>query len=144
LGGIRTGVGSGFSGTKISCGTGTVSAGATGSGFGATGLSGGCSMALGAVTTGTGRTGSGNGSDTGLGLSNGIGTGTLMRFGNGGAGGFSRSCVIGARYCTTERTVCTTGTDCSASHSSARCITPVISSAGIDMRCDPGRFLASG
>jgi hypothetical protein len=101
-------------------------------------------MALGAVTTGTGRTGSGTGSGTGLGLRTGIGGGTLMRFGNGGVGGFSRNSVIGARYCTTARTDCTIGADCSASHSSARCITPVSSSAGIDMRCDPGRLLASG
>jgi hypothetical protein len=94
---------------------------------------------LGAVAAGSGSTGSGNAFKG----RTGAGCGTLMRLG-AGVGGFSRNKVMGARYCTTERTVCTTGADCSANHSNARCITAVISSAGIDMRCDSVRLLASG
>jgi hypothetical protein len=94
-----------------------------------TGFSGGSSIALGAVTTGTGRTGSGN---TFKGRT-GAGCGTLMRL-SSRVGGFSCTKVIGARYCTAERTVCTTGADCSANHSNARCSTAVSSSDGIDMR----------
>ena len=63
-------------------------------------------MTLGATTTGTGNTGS----ETALGIGTGVGLGTRMGVGVG-VGGFSRSSVIGARYCTTERKVGTTGTD---------------------------------
>jgi hypothetical protein len=50
---------------------------------------------------------------------------------------------MGARYCTTDRTVCTTGVDCSANHSNATCIAPVSTSAGFDMRGDWDRLPVS-
>jgi len=100
----------------------------TGGGGGSGSLSGGSSMALGTAATGSG---------TALGVSTGIRMGTVIRVGAGvgvGVGGFSRSKVMGARYCTTLRTVCMTGVDCSTSHSSATCKTPAVTTAGMDMR----------
>lgn len=98
----------------------------TGGGGGSSGLSGGSSIALGTATTGSG---------VALGVRTGNRIGTVIRVGAGvGVGGFSRSKVMGARYCTTLRTVCMTGVDCSTSHSSATCKTPAVTTAGIDMR----------
>lgn len=85
-------------------------------------------MALGTAATGSGAA---------LGVSTGIRIGTVIRVGAGvGVGGLSRNKVMGARYCTTLRTVCMTGVDCSTSHSSATCKTPAVTTAGMDM---PGR-----
>ncbi|WP_394755339.1 hypothetical protein [Rhodoferax sp.] len=108
----------------------------TSNGGGSGALSGGSSIALGTAATGSGAA---------LGGSTGVRMGTVIRVGAGvGVGGFSRSKVIGARYCTTLRTVCITGVDCNTSHKSARCKTPAVITAGIDRRGLGSRLLASG
>ena len=132
---VGIGVGAAFSGSTRCRRTGTGGGGgATGSIFSSTGFSGGSSMALGWITGG-----SVSGATLSLiGLSFGFGAGTGTGGGGSviGAGGFSGRSVIGDRYCTTERTECTIGADCSASQSNARCRTPVVSSAGLDIRAN--------
>ena len=108
----------------------------TGTGGGSGALSGGSSIALGTVATG---------SSAALRVGADVRMGSVIRVGTGGGvGGFSRSKVIGARYCTTLRTVCITGVDCSTNHKSARCKTPAVNTAGIDRRALGSRLLASG
>jgi hypothetical protein len=118
--------GGGVSGSTMSRRSGGAGGGGrTGWIFNSTGFSGGSSIALGASTGGTGATIS----VTAFRFGAGTGAGRLMGVGSG-----SGRSVIGDRYWTTERTVCTIGADCSTSHSSARCSTPVLSRAGREMR----------
>jgi hypothetical protein len=104
----------------------------TGNFFGSGGFSGGSSIALGGVMTVV------CGSSLGSALITGTGVGVMLRWGSG-SGGFSRGKVMGARYVTMRRTDCCTGADCSTSHSSARCSSPVVINAGRDRRCRNSR-----
>jgi hypothetical protein len=124
------------SGSGIGTGVGRGGGGMTGCFFGSGGFSGGGSIALGGVMTAGG--GIGLGSAFGTGSGSGATFGVMLRW---GAGGGSRGRVMGARYVTTCRTVCSTGADCSTNHSSAMCSTAVVTSAGLDRRwC--GRFMS--
>jgi hypothetical protein len=107
-----------------------------GKGLGSGGLAGGFSGGSSMARLGCTGCGSGLGSGTGC---------VMVRLSSGGGGGFSVTRVMGARnWYTTSRVTCTTGVVCRMSHSSAMWNTPLVSNAGMDMRCCGGSVFDSG